>query len=764
MNKTHNVFKKCAAALAVASTVSLFSVGAEAAGLGRLTVFSGLGQPLKAEIEIAASAEELSGMSARLAPDEVFKKSGVEYSYIFSELKFNLVTKGKRTILEISTRKPVNEPFMDLLVELNWPSGRLVREYTFLLDPPEIKKHVARGVRRPATQVALQTDLPPLIDPKTGASSAAMDAQLKKFRGVASPYTPRGQGGYAVQRGDTLRGIAEKLQYANVTTEQMLIAIYKANPHAFVQNNINLLRANVQLKIPTAEEAGAVSEREARTIYARHVSEWNDYRQKLAGIAPSTASASSGQSSGGKITAARPQEKLPSSGLRQDQVRISTTEGGKGRGTAETDRVAQAGALQEAQARVAMLERNVSEITKLLELKNQQIAELQMRSTSSSSELPATEPDLKSLITPEPEPEPELPLPPPEEKKPTPPVEEKKPSPPKPRPSPVPPPIPEPEASFLEENMLLIGAGALALILVGGLAFYKRKKKSSGGNEDEDDEYISASASVLNEAASDAAPISAMSTADSVDSDADVDPLSEAEVYIAYGRDAKAEEVLKAAMEKTPERIALHMRLLELYAKNESRAKFESLANNLRTLTKETGEHWARVLELGQQIDSANPLYVNSVAPSVAPEDGFDIASVPPSVPPEDLGAPSLPPPPQPEINSEPLDFGVQPKPEDSLINDINNAPLDFATSSVLNVSQTDLNLEPPPSPSADAPEVTSGPQYEEAVTKMDLAKAYEEMGDVDGAKELYQELLDNAQTPASIKDEVQNALSRLNA
>ena len=140
MNEKNSLkFKKRTAVLAVASCLSMTPWVAEAAGLGRLTVLSSLGQPLRAEMEIAATKEELAAMTARLAPVEVFKQAGVDYSASLGELRFSVEKRSKgRAVVKVSSLKPVNEPFLDFLVELNWPSGRLVREYTFLLDPPEM--------------------------------------------------------------------------------------------------------------------------------------------------------------------------------------------------------------------------------------------------------------------------------------------------------------------------------------------------------------------------------------------------------------------------------------------------------------------------------------------------------------------------------------------------------------------------------------------------------------------------------------------------
>ena len=112
---------------------------AQAAGLGKITVFSALGQPLRAEIELNASREELSSMKAKLASPEAFKQAGLDYASTLLGIHFALDKRpGGQPIIKLSTSNPVNDPFVDMLLELNWSTGRLLREYTFLLDLPEI--------------------------------------------------------------------------------------------------------------------------------------------------------------------------------------------------------------------------------------------------------------------------------------------------------------------------------------------------------------------------------------------------------------------------------------------------------------------------------------------------------------------------------------------------------------------------------------------------------------------------------------------------
>ena len=121
----------------IAVAVSAVSLSASAAGLGRITVLSGLGQPLRAEVEIAATPEELQNLTAKLASAEAFRQAGVDYSPSVSGLRMAVERRGNGAVVRVSSDRPINEPFVDMLVELNWSSGRLIREYTFLLDPPD---------------------------------------------------------------------------------------------------------------------------------------------------------------------------------------------------------------------------------------------------------------------------------------------------------------------------------------------------------------------------------------------------------------------------------------------------------------------------------------------------------------------------------------------------------------------------------------------------------------------------------------------------
>src|SRR5919201_3742199 len=133
MRRSISIVAGLAASLALAAA-------AHAAGLGRLTVLSTPGEPLSAEIEIVSlQPGEDEGLTARLAAADVFAQAGIDVNPALNTVRISIERRDKRPYLRVTTRDPISEPFLDLLIELQWPSGRLVREYTFLLNPPEYR-------------------------------------------------------------------------------------------------------------------------------------------------------------------------------------------------------------------------------------------------------------------------------------------------------------------------------------------------------------------------------------------------------------------------------------------------------------------------------------------------------------------------------------------------------------------------------------------------------------------------------------------------
>ena len=670
-------FKKCALALAVAAGMSLAGASAHAAGLGKLTVLSGLGQPLRAEVTLSATPEELSGMTARLAPADVFSQAGVEYSSVLNDLSFNVEKrKGGKAVLKISSGRPVNDPFLDFLVELNWPTGRLVREYTFLLDPPEfspaakarstVDARVVETVRdnRHDAPVASAPAAKP-VDTAASAKAAPVASAAKAPAATAEP------GQHTVERGENLRKIAAERQYAGVTLEQMLAGIYRNNRKAFIENDIHRLKAGAILNIPDEAAVAAISPKEARQIYVS-AGDFDAYRKKLAAAASQGAESKQDavapeQAAAGKITP-RVEEKTPAIDASKDQVKVGRADkGGKGDKANDLERLALEKSLQESQTRVTLLEKNLGELQKLLEMKNQRLAEL---------EKPAVAPPAAAVVAPvaatPAEVVKEAVSAPAQESAPaaetasaaeTPaeqaaaPAEETAPAPvAEPAPVPVEKPIasvsepePVPEAGFLDgllEDPLPLVGGAGALALLGGLFFYRRRQQNTATEI--------ALTETLPPPPSSLGPNSVFGTnggqtvdtgtapphtgefsqagPGTIDTD-EVDPVAEADVYMAYGRDSQAEEILLEAMHKDPSRLAIHAKLLEIYANRRSTKQFETLAGELYAQSGGNGPEWHKVAEMGRQIDPSNPLYgAAKTSAAVSPGAPVEIA-LPPEAP-----------------------------------------------------------------------------------------------------------------------------------
>lgn len=340
--------------------LSALPLTAGAAGLGKLTVQSAIGQPLRAEVELSASPDELASISAKLASPAAFKQAGVEFASSLAGVRINVDKRRGRPVLVVTSDRAVSEPYLDMLIELNWSSGRLVREYTFLLDPADMP--------RPAP-------VEPVAVP--GGDSSRAPAARTAPAPAPREAAPAGGSTREVQRGETLRRIATETAPSGVSLDQMLVALVRANPEAFDGGNMNRLRAGRILTIPDQATAESVSPQEARRIVSAQTADFAAYRARLAGSVDSqpVAAESAGRSSGGKI-AARVEDKAPAAAPAADQVRVSKADGGK-INALEEEVIAKDRALKDATSRLAELERNVRDLQKLVELKNTPLADAQ---------------------------------------------------------------------------------------------------------------------------------------------------------------------------------------------------------------------------------------------------------------------------------------------------------------------------------------------------------------------------------------------------
>ena len=398
----------------VALLVALLPCVAGAAGLGRLNVLSALGQPLVAEIElVSVTRDELGSLSARLAHPDTYRLANLQYSPALTGARLTIERRpnGQHYIKLISTR-PVTEPFIDLLVELNWAAGRLAREYTALLDPPGMAPAVAAPVISAAPESRPAPEPQPLTQPQLEAqpqpqpeSQPQVAAAPAASRPVAPAVPMAGGKDYGpIQRGETLGKIAKSVMPEGVTLEQMLVALYRSNPDAFIRKNLNLVRTGKMLRVPDREEVASIASGEAVKEYRTHVADWNTYRQKVADAA-GTVPTEGRTAVSGKITT-KVEEKA-GGGAPKDVVRLSkgeapgATKGKPGpadrKRMQEEDAVARQQALKEANERNAQLEKIAKDKQKLAELTSPGMATAQQQAQQTTK----SKPEPKAVAKPE---------------------------------------------------------------------------------------------------------------------------------------------------------------------------------------------------------------------------------------------------------------------------------------------------------------------------------------------------------------------------
>ncbi len=292
-------------------------------GLGEIELNSALNQELDAEVEVLSAApEDAEQLIIKLGDREAFARAGIDRPFMLTQLKFRVVTKNNKPYVKIYTQKPIREPFLSFLVEIDWPEGHLLREYTLLLDPP-----VYSGRSQPS-QGAARDSGRPFIDPAdqsvTNQSVTAQDdfgrpaeqmayqpsapAQTSQLASpaaqpVISSRDSRGQvtyqplpqyaqsgGNYRVQSQDTLWGIASKHRPdSSVSVEQMMLALVRENPEAFIKENIHGVKRGYILRMPDRSTITSIDRQAALAQVKQHTSLWREYRQALTGAAPASA-------------------------------------------------------------------------------------------------------------------------------------------------------------------------------------------------------------------------------------------------------------------------------------------------------------------------------------------------------------------------------------------------------------------------------------------------------------------------------------------
>ena len=370
------------------------SFTAHAAGLGNFTLNSYLGQPFRAEIDIVSiNKVDISTLSAKLASRKTFQHLSVDYAPFLSEFEISIENRiNGQPYVKITSPQQIVEPFLSILVELNWSSGHLIREYAVLLDPLEDSLEAAL----PAVEAEVEVEAEAEVEVEVEAQVAPSAAQSEPVS-AAKPETTY----IPVKSGDNLTKIAQKAAYPNVKLNQMLVALHRANRKAFSGNNMNRLKTGPILRIPDASEVAAISPGEADKEVKMQTNNWELYRQKLAAEVSSTSfvDEESAQTAAGKIVTKiddsakasvnQPEEKLSISngeGIIEGSTGDNATNSSQDYIAAlEDSAISKAKELNEANENIAILEKNIEKLRQLLELKNAGISELQTPAEDNSN-------------------------------------------------------------------------------------------------------------------------------------------------------------------------------------------------------------------------------------------------------------------------------------------------------------------------------------------------------------------------------------------
>ncbi|MFA5824482.1 MAG: FimV/HubP family polar landmark protein [Gallionellaceae bacterium] len=629
---------------------------------------SSLGQPLVAEIElVAVEKTDKSSLTARLASPEAFKGAGIDYPYALPKLKFHVETRANgEAYIKATSDQPVNEPFVSLLIELGWSSGRLLREYTFLLDPPGfVAEQPAAAAVAPIEPVVVapliasvpvpasapQAEPVPQMVAEPQAASSAVPATApqavaeavpaavaevakpaepvavadvppaKEEVKEAAPVTPKAEGSHAVagpitvKRGDTLSKIANQTKSSDVSLERMLVALYRANTEAFSGKNMNRLSTGKILRLPETEELAKLQQPEAAAEVRVHVADWNAYRQKLAAANAPATDQRAKQEVAGKISTSIA-EKMPAAKESAKEVlKLSKGEapgdaaaaGGKAKSAKdkaiakEEDAIAKTKALKEAEQRTAMLEKSVKDMQRLVELKNQAAAAKLGQDKLGAASAPASVvPLVASAVAATSEVAAATP-----------------------KPKAIAPKVVTPPPSLIDDilgNPVYLGGGAAVLLGLGGLAFMRTRRTKT------DDKKVSGGEEVGSATGRIAAPVmpspetgdftnAAVSTSMAVNVD-EVDPIGEADMFLNFGRDVQAEEVLKDALHKDPSNIPVKLKLLSIYATRKDTKSFYIYALEIKQSGDEAA--WGQAAAMGRALEPNNALYGGSGDDAVA--------------------------------------------------------------------------------------------------------------------------------------------------
>lgn len=645
----------------ILARVLLFLAGvlpgwAFALGLGEINLTSYLNQPLNAEIKVhSATDEELNNLLVTLAPVAEFSRMGIDYMPGIEHLKFSVEKKSDgSTVIKVVTRKNFREPFLNILVEVNWPKGRILREYTLLVDPPvlilsepvvtqpavvaapstkktPVVESAPQSVEKPAAKTP-STTRPPIPQQKSTKAEPSHSMDMDGPGKTTTNYGP-------TKRNDTLWKIAKKVRPdQSISMNQAMLGLLRENPKAFVHNNINRLKAGYVLRVPDQASMTSLSKRQANTEVSKQYHEWRNLGRKST---VANADATPGKAAS-KETTTQKKEK-PGKGRLELLAPKTGEESEAGAGTkidpksskeevirqlAFTRESEEAKGQENAELRsqVTELESQIENNKRLFDLQDDELADLRAKLAELQKETPAAAEDKKVAVKPEAKPK-----------------KAAEPAPPKEEPGLV--------GQWLEDPLTSSLMGIAILIVVILLAVIVKRRSSSGAgfkesilqermpvDEPEEpqvhiDEVLDSKEEERQESGEEKPPTSsylsdfAVSSIGSMhDEVGEADPLTEADVFLAYGRFQPAEAMIHEAIENQPDRNDLKFKLLEIYYAARNEPSFEKEAAIFKAVVADDSM-WDKVVEMGQDLCPDSALFGGSGSAVVVEPDTAEPAS-----------------------------------------------------------------------------------------------------------------------------------------
>ena len=596
-----------------------------ALGLGEIKLNSALNQPFDAEIElVSATQEDLGALRAALATNDTFVRYGLDRPAYLADFNFRVAKgSGGRDILRVTSPRPVTEPFVTLLVEANWPRGRLLREYTVLLDPPVYAPGPAAS--EPVT-AAPRVSSGGATSTRASAPVAATTTESIRSSSAVSAAAPAAAPSiepgstYRVRNNDTLWQIASAANPGSRSNvNRAMVSIFQNNPQAF-DGNINVLRAGSTLRIPDASQISAVSASEASAEVARQYDAWRN----------GTSAATAAASDAGRLRLVTPEQ-----GTTAPSTATSTAPA-----VAQPGATTAAAASGDLESRVRQLEGELAEAKRLLEVRNAELATLQ-----GGAPAPAATPTEPGGTVAEAAPEAAAAAAPAQADKPKQPQKKV---------------VEAPQPSLLERVTdywwVLLGLLAAGL----GIVLFQRLRRERGSAEDSLEEALgsrdmrgstpkytprSRDTDILVEerggvSTAIAAPAAAarrtpeptrkvVTVEDTLSGDGPAsmesgDPLAEADFHMAYGLYDQAADLVQLAMKREPQRRDLKLKLLEIYFVWGNKDRFLELARDLNgTRAEGPAGEWDKVLIMGKQIAPGDAMFAGS--PSASASDSLDM-------------------------------------------------------------------------------------------------------------------------------------------